>query len=185
MLTDGQSTTERSAMRSCPRGGQQRNESRSTLSSKHVCMAAAASPLRPRQIGRADFCRTPPQWRPGRPPDHAHLSRPVVLLITVLLVYELWSHSGPLAAQVRLGIPVTARLGSGCRSVRRAAFHLRHRGHLRRRAADRRSSGPRRRDFSGGVGPSRLSNTLTFLIDLLAAVPSVIYGLLASSSWSR
>ena len=36
----------------------------------------------------------------------------------------------------------------------------------------------RRRHFSRRTGPARISDTLQFFIDLLAAVPSVIYGLL-------
>ena len=38
--------------------------------------------------------------------------------------------------------------------------------------------------FLAELAPPRMSDALTFLIELLAAVPSVIYGLLASLFWS-
>ena len=101
-----------------------------------------------------------------------------VVLITLLLVYELWQGSScPVISSASLsslppsGIQfsiTSARLpfiyGTLVTSIRVAAY--------------RGSAGYRRRNFSGRTGPARVSDTLQFFIDLLAAVPSVIYGLL-------
>ena len=82
------------------------------------------------------------------------------------------------APQVRLQFLRHRCLGSRLRAVRRAAVYLRHPGHRWRRSVHRRSPGYRRRHFPGRAGSRSGFRHPEFFIDLLAAVPSVIYGLL-------
>jgi phosphate transport system permease protein len=102
-----------------------------------------------------------------------------VFLVTVLLVYELWIHSEP--SRVKFGLsflwkqtwnPVTNEFGAlpfiyG--TVLTSLLALLIAVPLGVGAAI----------FLAELAPPRLSNTCTFLVELLAAVPSVIYGLLA------
>jgi phosphate transport system permease protein len=102
-----------------------------------------------------------------------------VFLVTVLVVYELWIHSGPSRAKFgfsflweRTWDPVAVKFGAlpfiyG--TVLTSVLALLISVPLGVGAAI----------FLAELAPPRLSNTCTFLVELLAAVPSVIYGLLA------
>ena len=102
-----------------------------------------------------------------------------VLLITVLLVYELWAHSRPSRAASGLGFflsrawnPVTGQFGAlpfiyGTLVTSFLALIVSV------------PLGVGAAIFLSELAPPRLSNIFTFLIELLAAVPSVILGLLA------
>src|SRR6202046_5509534 len=102
-----------------------------------------------------------------------------VFLVTVFLVYELWIHSGPSRAKFGFGFltgrvwdPVAERFGAlpfiyG--TVLTSFLALLISVPLGVGAAI----------FLSELAPPRLSNTCTFLVELLAAVPGVIYGLLA------
>ena len=96
-----------------------------------------------------------------------------------MLVYELWVNSHLSRAQFGWNFFWTSSLGPGLRSFRRPALHLWHAGHFGRVAGPSpfRSAWPRPSFFPSWL-PRNLSDTISFLIDLLAAVPSVIYGLL-------
>ena len=69
-------------------------------------------------------------------------------------------------------------LGSRSQSVWGTDLRLRHAGYFRAGLVDCRPFGLGAAIFLAELAPRRLSDNLTFLIDLLAAVPSVIYGLL-------
>jgi len=102
-----------------------------------------------------------------------------VFLVTVFLVYELWIHSEPSRAKFGLSFlwrrtwdPVTAEFGAlpfiyG--TVLTSVLALLISVPLGVGAAI----------FLAELAPPKLSNACTFLVELLAAVPSVIYGLLA------
>jgi len=102
-----------------------------------------------------------------------------VFLVTVFLVFELWIHSGPSRAKFGFGFltgrmwdPVSGEFGAlpfiyG--TVLTSAIALLISIPLGVGAAI----------FLSELAPPRLSNALTFLVELLAAVPSVIFGLLA------
>jgi phosphate transport system permease protein len=102
-----------------------------------------------------------------------------VFLVTVLLVYELWLHSGPSRAKFGLSFlwkktwdPVASQFGAlpfiyG--TVLTSFLALLISVPLGVGAAI----------FLAELAPPRVSNACTFLVELLAAVPSVIYGLLA------
>jgi len=102
-----------------------------------------------------------------------------VFLVTVLVVYELWIHSGPSRAKFGFGFlwertwdPVAVKFGAlpfiyG--TVLTSLLALLISVPLGVGAAI----------FLAELAPPKLSNTCTFLVELLAAVPSVIYGLLA------
>src|ERR1700676_4947488 len=102
-----------------------------------------------------------------------------ILLVTVFLVYELWVHSAPSRAKFGLGFlfsqtwdPVAQKFGAlpfiyG--TVLTSVLALLISVPLGVGAAI----------FLSELQPPRISNTCTFLVELLAAVPSVIYGLLA------
>jgi phosphate transport system permease protein len=102
-----------------------------------------------------------------------------VFLVTVLLVYELWMHSSPSRSKFGLGFlfstawnPVAENFGAlpfiyG--TVLTSFLALLISVPLGVGAAI----------FLAELAPPRLSNICTFLVELLAAVPSVIYGLLA------
>ena len=68
-------------------------------------------------------------------------------------------------------------MGPGRRALRRPAPHLRHAGVLAPGAGDRRAPRARRRHLPGGAGPAWLRQPVAFLVELLAAMPSVVYGL--------
>src|SRR5450432_3859488 len=102
-----------------------------------------------------------------------------VVLVTVFLVYELWIHSASSRAKFGLGFlftttwdPVNEKFGAlpfiyG--TVLTSVLALVISVPLAVGAAI----------FLSEMAPPKLSNTCTFLVELLAAVPSVIYGLLA------
>jgi phosphate transport system permease protein len=102
-----------------------------------------------------------------------------VFLVTVFLVYELWIHSSSSRAKFGLGFlftrtwdPVNEKFGAlpfiyG--TVLTSVLALLIAVPLAVGAAI----------FLSELAPTKLSNTCTFLVELLAAVPSVIYGLLA------
>jgi phosphate transport system permease protein len=102
-----------------------------------------------------------------------------VFLVTVLVVYELWIHSGPSRAKFgfnflwdRTWDPVAVKFGAlpfiyG--TVLTSLLALIVSVPLGVGAAI----------FLAELAPPKLSNICTFLVELLAAVPSVIYGLLA------
>ena len=102
-----------------------------------------------------------------------------VFLVTVLVVYELWIHSAPSRAKFgfsflweRTWDPVAVKFGAlpfiyG--TVLTSLLALLISVPLGVGAAI----------FLAELAPPRVSNTCTFLVELLAAVPSVIYGLLA------
>jgi phosphate transport system permease protein len=102
-----------------------------------------------------------------------------VFLVTALLAYELWLHSAPSRAKFGLGFlfsqgwdPVAEKFGAlpfiyG--TVLTSSLALLISVPFSLGAAI----------FLAEMAPPRLSNVCTFLVELLAAVPSVIYGLLA------
>src|SRR5579864_8691006 len=102
-----------------------------------------------------------------------------ILLVTVFLVYELWVHSAPSRAKFGLAFlfsrtwdPVAQKFGAlpfiyG--TVLTSVLALLISVPLGVGAAI----------FLSELAPPRISNVLTFLVELLAAVPSVIFGLLA------
>ena len=103
----------------------------------------------------------------------------VILLITVLLVFELWVNSGPSREKSGLGFlasaiwnPVTEEFGAlpfiyGTLVTAFVALLISV------------PLGVGAAIYLSELAPARLSNALTFLIELLAAVPSVIFGLIA------
>src|SRR5271154_6116707 len=102
-----------------------------------------------------------------------------VFLVTLFLVYELWIHSGPSRAKFGFGFltgrtwdPVAEQFGAlpfiyG--TVLTSFLALLISVPLGVGAAI----------FLSELAPPKVSNACTFLVELLAAVPSVIYGLLA------
>lgn len=102
-----------------------------------------------------------------------------ILLVTVLLVYQLWATSAPSRHKSGFGFlfssqwnPVTEEFGAlpfiyG--TVVTSVLALLISVPLGVGAAI----------FLAELAPARLSSSLTFLVELLAAIPSVIYGLLA------
>src|SRR5579883_711836 len=85
---------------------------------------------------------------------------------------------GAAPAQIRPRVYRLFGLGSGFRQVRRTAIYLWNAGHLRLGAVSGGSAGIGSAIFLAELAPPRVSDTLQFLIELLAAVPSVIYGML-------
>jgi len=120
-------------------------------------------------------------WRDGDQIAHlvTFLFASSVLLVTVFLVYELWIHSGPSRAKFgfsfltgKIWDPVAEQFGAlpfiyG--TVLTSFLALLISVPLGVGAAI----------FLSELAPPRLSNACTFLVELLAAVPSVIFGLLA------
>jgi phosphate transport system permease protein len=102
-----------------------------------------------------------------------------VILITVLLVWELWAHSQPSREKFGLSFlisrswnPVTGQFGAmpfiyGTLITSLVALLISV------------PLGVGAAIFLSELAPPRSSNVFTFLIELLAAVPSVIFGLLA------
>ena len=102
-----------------------------------------------------------------------------ILLITVLLVYELWIHADAARAKFGLGFlfshtwdPVTEQFGAlpfiyGTALTSFLALLISV------------PLGVGAAIFLSELAPAGISSALTFLVELLAAVPSVIYGLLA------
>jgi phosphate transport system permease protein len=120
-------------------------------------------------------------WRDGDQISHAvtFLFAASVFLVTVFLVYELWIHSGPSRAKFGLSFltgkvwdPVSEQFGAlpfiyG--TVLTSLIALLISVPLGVGAAI----------FLSELAPPKFSNACTFLVELLAAVPSVIFGLLA------
>jgi phosphate transport system permease protein len=120
-------------------------------------------------------------WRDGDQIAHlvTFLFAASVFLVTVFLVYELWIHSGPSRAKFGFGFitgriwdPVAEQFGAlpfiyG--TVLTSLIALVISVPLGVGAAI----------FLSELAPPQLSNACTFLVELLAAVPSVIFGLLA------
>jgi len=138
-----------------------------------TAVVTAPPSSRPRKLGQF--------WRDG---DHiAHLVTLIfaasVFLVTVFLVYELWIHSAPSRAKFGFSFltgkvwdPVAEQFGAlpfiyG--TVLTSFLALLISVPLGVGAAI----------FLAELAPPRLSNICTFLVELLAAVPSVILGLLA------
>ena len=97
-----------------------------------------------------------------------------IILITSLLVYQLWLQSALLPPCVRLALLGLAHLGSGIRALWSSAVHLWHSGHFGCFSPDRPALGLGGGGFSFRARSAQISDTISFLIDLLAAVPSVI-----------
>src|SRR5580658_1464062 len=120
-------------------------------------------------------------WRDGDQIAHlvTFLFAASVFLVTVFLVYELWIHSGPSRAKFGFSFltgkvwdPVAEQFGAlpfiyG--TVLTSFIALLISVPLGVGAAI----------FLSELAPPQLSNACTFLVELLAAVPSVIFGLLA------
>jgi phosphate transport system permease protein len=120
-------------------------------------------------------------WRDGDQISHlvTLIFAASVFLVTVLLVYELWMHSGPSRAKFGFSFltgktwdPVSEQFGAlpfiyG--TVLTSLIALLISVPLGVGAAI----------FLSELAPPRLSNACTFLVELLAAVPSVILGVLA------
>src|SRR5580658_209095 len=138
-----------------------------------TAVAAAPEPTRARKFTKL--------WRDGD--QIAHLVTLIfaasVFLVTVFLVYELWIHSGPSRAKFGFSFltgkvwdPVAEQFGAlpfiyG--TVVTSFIALLISVPLGVGAAI----------FLSELAPPQLSNACTFLVELLAAVPSVIFGLLA------
>jgi phosphate transport system permease protein len=120
-------------------------------------------------------------WRDGDQISHlvTFIFAASVFLVTVFLVYELWIHSGPSRAKFgftfltgKVWDPVAEQFGAlpfiyG--TVLTSFLALLISVPLGVGAAI----------FLSELAPPQLSNACTFLVELLAAVPSVIFGLLA------
>jgi phosphate transport system permease protein len=120
-------------------------------------------------------------WRDGDQITHlvTLIFAASVFLVTVLLVYELWIHSGPSRNKFgfhfltgRVWDPVAEQFGAlpfiyGTMLTSFLALLISV------------PLGVGAAIFLSELAPPKLSNTCTFLVELLAAVPSVIFGLLA------
>jgi phosphate transport system permease protein len=95
-----------------------------------------------------------------------------VFLVTVFLIYELWIHSSPARAKFGFNFLVTKTWDPNAEQFGALPFIY---GTVLTSFLALLISVP----LAVGAAPPRLSNTCTFLVELLAAVPSVIYGLLA------
>lgn len=138
---------------------------------------ATAAVSAPRSRSRSLFR----SWRDADQITHAvtFLFAASVFLVTVFLVYELWIHSGPSRAKFGFRFltsktwdPVAEQFGAlpfiyG--TVLTSFLALLISVPLGVGAAI----------FLSELAPPKLSNACTFLVELLAAVPSVIFGLLA------
>jgi len=102
-----------------------------------------------------------------------------VFLVTVFLVYELWIHSAPSRAKFGLNFLVTKTWDPINENFGALPFIY---GTILTSVLALLISVPLgigAAIFLSELAPPRLSNAFTFLVELLAAVPSVIYGLLA------
>jgi phosphate transport system permease protein len=138
-----------------------------------TAVATAPPPSRPRTMSKF--------WRDGDRIAHlvTLLFAASVFLVTVFLVYELWIHSGPSRHKFGFSFltgktwdPVAEQFGAlpfiyG--TVLTSFLALLISVPLGVGAAI----------FLSELAPPKLSNACTFLVELLAAVPSVIFGLLA------
>jgi phosphate transport system permease protein len=138
-----------------------------------TAVATAPQQSRPRKL--INF------WRDGDQIAHlvTFLFAASVFFVTVFLVYELWIHSAPSRAKFgfsfltgRIWDPVAEQFGALSfiyGTVLTSVIALVIAVPLGVGAAI----------FLSELAPPQLSNTCTFLVELLAAVPSVIFGLLA------
>src|ERR1700683_3668117 len=102
-----------------------------------------------------------------------------VFLVTVLLIYELWIHSSNSRAKFGFGFLVTRNWDPNAEIFGALPFIY---GTVLTSFLALLISVPLAVGaaiFLSELAPPKLSNTCTFLVELLAAVPSVIYGLLA------
>jgi phosphate transport system permease protein len=120
-------------------------------------------------------------WRDGDQISHlvTLIFAGSVFIVTVMVVYELWIHSGPSRAKFGFGFitgttwdPVTEKFGAlpfiyGTLLTSLIALVISV------------PLGVGAAIFLSELAPPKLSNACTFLVELLAAVPSVIFGLLA------
>src|SRR5580704_11213121 len=120
-------------------------------------------------------------WRDGDQITHlvTLIFAASVFLVTVFLVYELWIHSGPSRAKFGFSFltgktwdPVAEQFGAlpfiyGTLLTSVLALLISV------------PLGVGAAIFLAELAPPRLANVCTFLVELLAAVPSVIYGLMA------
>ena len=121
------------------------------------------------------------RWRSGD--EVAHLITFVfaaaIILVTVLLVWELWSASGPSRAKFGFGFLKATNWDPVAEDFGALPFIY---GTLLTSAIALLISVPLgvgAAIFLAEMAPPRLANACTFLVELLAAVPSVIYGLMA------
>jgi phosphate transport system permease protein len=102
-----------------------------------------------------------------------------VFLVTVFLVYELWIHSAPSRAKFGFHFLFTKTWDANAEQFGALPFIY---GTVLTSLLALLISVPLAVGaaiFLSELAPPKLSNTCTFLVELLAAVPSVIYGLLA------
>ena len=83
----------------------------------------------------------------------------------------------PAIREYGLSLPVDQRVGSGPGEVRRPGDDLRHAGHLVHRAADRRAGELRHRALPHRTVARLAARPLGTAVELLAAVPSIVYGM--------
>ena len=100
-----------------------------------------------------------------------------VLALTALLLYRAVRRCAPGAGPLWPALPGGPGLGSGLRAVRGAARHLRHGGLVAPCAGHCRAAWPAGRYLPGRAGTAERRPPISFLIELLASIPSVIYGL--------
>ncbi|HTW67481.1 MAG TPA: phosphate ABC transporter permease subunit PstC [Bryobacteraceae bacterium] len=140
-------------------------------------MATVVAPAPPQSPAR----KLTKPWRDGDQITHlvTLIFAGSVFLVTVFLVYELWIHSGPSRAKFGFGFitgrvwdPVSQQFGAlpfiygtVLTSILALVISV--------------PLGVGAAIFLSELAPPRLSNACTFLVELLAAVPSVIFGLLA------
>ena len=102
-----------------------------------------------------------------------------MFLVTVFLMYELWIHSSTSRAKFGLGFLISSAWDPVAEKFGALPFIY---GTLVTSLLALLISVPLAVGaaiFLSELAPPRLSNACTFLVELLAAVPSVIYGLLA------
>jgi phosphate transport system permease protein len=140
-----------------------------------MATAVATAPPQSRPRNLINF------WRDGDQIAHlvTFLFAASIFFVTVFLVYELWIHSAPSRAKFgfsfltgRIWDPVAEQFGALSfiyGTVLTSVIALVIAVPLGVGAAI----------FLSELAPPQLSNTCTFLVELLAAVPSVIFGLLA------
>jgi phosphate transport system permease protein len=140
-----------------------------------MATAAVTAPQQSRPRKLSNF------WRDGDKITHlvTFIFAASVFLVTVFLVYELWIHSGPSRAKFgfsfltgRIWDPVAEQFGAlpfiyGTVLTSLVALIVSV------------PLGVGAAIFLSELAPPNLSNACTFLVELLAAVPSVIFGLLA------
>jgi len=102
-----------------------------------------------------------------------------VVLITILLIWNLWGTSAPSRHKFGLGFSVGHQLGSERERFWGPAVRLWNGDDVDYGAGNLRPPGRGCGDFPGRAGATRPVFGLHFSGGMLAAVPSVIYGMLA------